>query len=139
MNFPKKIFEKKFKMAIFWVSAILAVFGFAHHHFAQFFDKCVQKYQIFSFVSIFNPRTWLKIKFSFKCKKCEKFSKIKQTSGSLRSCDAPICKLSQNVYYKKILVFYIFLIFQPWQQAGVLCLIYESSYIKICNSDIELL
>ena len=25
-----------------------------------------------------------------------------------------------------------------WQQAGALCPIYESSYIEICNSEIEL-
>ena len=31
----------------------------------------------------FNPRTSLKIKFTFKCKKCEKFSKNKQILGSL--------------------------------------------------------
>ena len=31
------IFEKEFKIAILWVSEILTVFGYSHHHFAKIF------------------------------------------------------------------------------------------------------
>ena len=36
-KFPKKMFEKKFKMAILGVSEILTVFAYSHHHFAKIF------------------------------------------------------------------------------------------------------
>ena len=102
-------FWKKFKMAILWVSAILAVFGFAHHHFAQFFGKVCAKILHFYFcILILTPELGWTLHIH---------SNVKNVKNSVKSskfqtaCDAPIWKILQFVYNKKFLVLCIFLKF----------------------------
>ena len=94
-----KFFLKKIQNGDFVSVCNFGCFWLCASPFCTIFWKSVCKNITFLVLyPYFNPRTWLNFTYSFKCKKCEKFSKIKQISDSLR------CPNLQNVKYNLYII-----------------------------------